>query len=109
MSDQQPIIDHNQTRLQQDQPEGNSEQVQPARYAPPLSQMEQRVCVLLLQSLTEHAVAEHLSRSPNTIHVHVRNIYRKLGVCSRKQLLEYPEIASIAGGNQPSAGSDVGS
>ena len=59
----------------------------------PLSPTEKRVCSLLLQRLTEQRIAEQLERSPNTVHVHVRNIYRKLGVRTRKQLLEFPGIA----------------
>ena len=56
----------------------------------PLSPTEKRVCSLLLKRLTEQRIAEQLERSPNTVHVHVRNIYRKL---ARKQLLEFPGIA----------------
>lgn len=62
---------------------------------PPLSPTEKRVCALLLQRLTEQKIADHLERSPNTVHVHVRNIYRKLGVRTRKQLYAYPGIVSM--------------
>lgn len=72
-----------------------SSQAPPIRSIPPLSPTEKRVCALLLQRLTEQRIAEHLERSPNTVHVHVRNIYRKLGVRTRKQLLEYPGIVSL--------------
>lgn len=58
----------------------------------PLSPTEKRICALLLQRLTEQRIAEHIDRSPNTVHVHVRNIYRKLGVRTRQQLLEFPGI-----------------
>lgn len=68
---------------------------EPTRSIPPLSPTEKRVCALLLQRLTEHRIAEHLQRSPNTVHVHVRNIYRKLGVRTRKQLYEYPGVISM--------------
>lgn len=61
----------------------------------PLSPTEKRVCALLLQRLTEQRIAEHIDRSPNTVHVHVRNIYRKLGVRTRKELLEFPGIVSM--------------
>ncbi|MEM9345236.1 MAG: helix-turn-helix transcriptional regulator [Planctomycetota bacterium] len=67
----------------------------PARDIPSLSPTEKRVCSLLLQRLTEQRIAEHLDRSPNTVHVHVRNIYRKLGVRTRKQLYEFPGIVSM--------------
>lgn len=55
-------------------------------YQPPLSTTEQRVLRLLIRGMTERQAAEALERSPNTVHVHVRNIYRKLGVSSRKTL-----------------------
>ena len=57
--------------------------------------MEKRVCALLLQKMTERLIAEHLDRSPNTVHVHVRNIYRKLSVRTRKELLAFPGIVSL--------------
>ena len=63
-----------------------------ARSTPPLSPTEKRVCALLLQRMTEQRIAEQLGRSPNTVHVHVRNIYRKLAVRTRTELLEYPGI-----------------
>ena len=65
------------------------------RTAPQLSPTEKRVCSLLLQRLTENRIAEQLERSPNTVHVHVRNIYRKLGIRTRQQLYNYPGIVGI--------------
>ncbi|MFN3168612.1 MAG: helix-turn-helix transcriptional regulator [Phycisphaeraceae bacterium] len=59
--------------------------VQP-RVQPPLSTTERTVLGYLLQGMTERQVANELDRSHNTVHVHVRNIYRKLGVTSRKML-----------------------
>lgn len=67
----------------------------PNRSAPVLSPTEKRVCALLLQRLTEQRIADHLERSPNTVHVHVRNIYRKLGVHTRKELNEYPGLVAM--------------
>jgi len=66
-----------------------------ARDTPNLSPTEKRVCALLLQRMTERRIASQLERSPNTVHVHVRNIYRKLGVSKRKQLLDYPGIVHM--------------
>ena len=74
---------------------GSRQPAYPLRSIPPLSPTEKRVCSLLLQRLTEQLIAEHLDRSPNTVHVHVRNIYRKLGVQTRKQLYDYPGIISM--------------
>jgi len=61
-----------------------------ARSTPPLSPTERRVYDLLLRRMTERQVAEEIGRSHNTVHVHVRNIYRKLGVRTRQQLLDLP-------------------
>lgn len=61
----------------------------------PLSPTEKRVCTLLLHGYTEKKVAEQMQRSPNTIHVHVRNIYRKLGIRARKELFSYPNLVNI--------------
>lgn len=52
-----------------------------------LSQTERDVLDLLCQNKTEREVAQHFDRSPHTVHVHVKSIYRKLGVHSRPQLL----------------------
>lgn len=67
---------------------------------PHLSPTEKKVCALLLQRLTEQRIAEHMERSPNTVHVHVRNIYRKLGVHTRKQLYSYPGIVTMIVGKE---------
>jgi len=58
----------------------------PVPYQPPLSKTERSVMRLLLKGMTEKQAAAQLGRSHNTVHVHVRNIYRKLGVHSRKML-----------------------
>ena len=52
---------------------------------PVLSPAEQRVLELLDSDLTERAVADELVVSFNTVHTHVRSIYAKLGVSSRKE------------------------
>lgn len=66
------------------------------RVQPPLSPTERTVLSLLMRGLTERQVGNELDRSHNTVHVHVRNIYRKVGVTSRKMLYqvlnERPEI-----------------
>ena len=65
-----------------------------------LSPTEKRICVLLLHRLTERQIAEQLGRSPNTVHVHIRNIYRKLGVHKRRELREYPGLIKLLVGEQ---------
>lgn len=52
-----------------------------------LSKTEYEVCELLRTNATERQVAIELGRSPHTIHVHVKNIYRKLAVNSRRDLV----------------------
>lgn len=52
-----------------------------------LSGTELQVLNHLRDDTTEKEIAVYLGRSPHTVHVHVKNIYRKLGVTSRKHLL----------------------
>ena len=59
----------------------------PTRHA--LSRSERAILPMLLQHLTENAIADRLNRSPNTIHAHVKSIYRKLGVRSRSELRQH--------------------
>jgi DNA-binding CsgD family transcriptional regulator len=65
----------------------------PARL--PVSQMlakitpaERHVLRLLRAGRTEAQVGTAIGRSPHTVHVHVRNLYRKLNVNSRRELLD---------------------
>lgn len=51
-----------------------------------LSETEQQVLRYVRSNATEPEIAKALNRSRHTIHVHVKNIYRKLGVGSRRQL-----------------------
>ncbi|MEM7682184.1 MAG: LuxR C-terminal-related transcriptional regulator [Planctomycetota bacterium] len=51
-----------------------------------LSDMERKVARQLIEGQTEQAVAESLQRSRHTIHVHVKSVYRKLGVSKRAEL-----------------------
>lgn len=53
-----------------------------------LSQTERAVLHLLRAQLTERQIAERMGRSRHTVHVHVKSIYRKLGVRSRQQLID---------------------
>jgi DNA-binding NarL/FixJ family response regulator len=52
-----------------------------------LSATEQIVLDALRHGQTEREIGQTLNRSRHTIHVHIKNIYRKLGVYSRNQLL----------------------
>jgi DNA-binding CsgD family transcriptional regulator len=60
----------------------------PAALAARLSRTERRILPYLGSGVTERQIAEVVARSPHTIHVHVKSIYRKLGIGSRRQLLD---------------------
>ena len=51
-----------------------------------LTKREREVATLLAEGHATLNVAATLSISEHTVRVHVRNIYRKLGVCSRVEL-----------------------
>ena len=51
----------------------------------PLSERELEVLRLIAEGLTNPEVATRLFLSPNTVKVHARNIYGKLGVSNRTQ------------------------
>ncbi len=53
----------------------------------PLTRREQAVLELISQGLTNKAIAETLFISPNTLKVHIRNLYGKMGVENRTQAL----------------------
>ncbi|HAI10597.1 MAG TPA: hypothetical protein DCM28_02760 [Phycisphaerales bacterium] len=61
-------------------------QVPPSDLLAKLTRTERRVLEMLRSNATEKKIADSMHRSPHTIHVHVKNIYRKLGIGSRKQL-----------------------
>lgn len=52
-----------------------------------LSRTEQLILNYLRSDTTERQIAQTIHRSPHTIHAHVKNIYRKLGINSRRSLL----------------------
>jgi LuxR family maltose regulon positive regulatory protein len=52
-----------------------------------LTQRERRVLQLLTSDLSERGIGHELYVSHNTVHSHVRSIYRKLGVSSRAHAL----------------------
>ena len=51
----------------------------------PLTPRESEVLALLGRHLSNQEIAEELVVSPSTVKTHTLNIYRKLGVNSRKQ------------------------
>lgn len=72
--------------LRHDAGQAVHEPVSAAELLAKLSKTELHVLAYLRSNMTERRVADQLGRSPHTVHVHVKNIYRKLGVTSRKQL-----------------------
>jgi LuxR family maltose regulon positive regulatory protein len=53
-----------------------------------LTERELRVLQLLTSDLSERGIGQELYVSHNTVHSHVRSIYRKLGVSSRAQAVQ---------------------
>lgn len=52
-----------------------------------LTKREKEITLLLLQGLTNRETAATLSISENTLKTHIRNIYRKVGVTQKRELL----------------------
>jgi LuxR family maltose regulon positive regulatory protein len=63
----------------------------------PLSPREVEVLRLLAQGMTKREVAAQLFVSYNTVHSHVRSIYRKLGVASRRAAVERANDQAMMG------------
>ena len=55
----------------------------------PLSAREYQVLLLVAQGASNHAIAENLSISVNTVKSHIKNIFAKLNLVSRTQLAAY--------------------
>lgn len=59
-----------------------------------LSTRERQILALLMQNLRGPAIAERLFISPSTVRNHLKAIYRKLGVSSQRELIDW--VASLA-------------
>jgi DNA-binding CsgD family transcriptional regulator len=65
---------------------GEPAKMTPGEVVAKLSRTERQILQYLYTTATERQIAQSIHRSPHTVHVHVKNIYRKLGVNSRRQL-----------------------
>jgi NarL family two-component system response regulator LiaR len=74
---------------------------QPRREPDQLSEREQRVLALLLDGLSNDAIAATLLVSRSTVKFHLRNIYSKLGVRSRAEALALVYGQSRLSADQP--------
>ena len=61
----------------------------PAAAGAELSEREREVLALLSRGLSEREIGQELFLSFNTVHSHVKSIYRKLGVGSRAEAIEF--------------------
>jgi DNA-binding NarL/FixJ family response regulator len=52
-----------------------------------LSRRQRQTLELLLTGNAEKQIANHLSISRHTVHVYVKSLYKRFGVCSRGELL----------------------
>jgi DNA-binding NarL/FixJ family response regulator len=64
-----------------------------------LTERESEVAVLVAQGLQNRAVAHHLGIGEGTVKIHLHNIYRKLGIENRSQLVRHALKARRIGAN----------
>jgi DNA-binding CsgD family transcriptional regulator len=55
----------------------------------PLTRRECEILALLATRLSDKEIAQRLNISPNTVNTHLKRIYRKLGVSTRRQAVAY--------------------
>ena len=55
-----------------------------------LTAQEQHIARLVATGATSREVAAQLFLSPRTVEAHLRSIFRKLGISSRRQLRDFP-------------------
>lgn len=62
-----------------------------------LSEREKEILALLMESWRVNGIAERLFISPSTVRNHLKAIYRKVGVSSQRELIEWVRSLSSAG------------
>ncbi|MGW2090587.1 helix-turn-helix transcriptional regulator [Promicromonospora sukumoe] len=72
-----------------------------------LTMQELHIARLVATGATSNEVAGRLFISPRTVDAHLRNIYRKLGISSRRQLRDLPDLRPAVGVT-PSGSSTAG-
>lgn len=85
----------------------------PAEYGEPLSDRELEIVALVAEGLTNREIAYRIERSPNTVKVHLRNIFTKTGVVSRTELTvlamqeSWIEVPGVTTATPPEAPADA--
>ncbi|WP_280408893.1 helix-turn-helix transcriptional regulator [Nocardia brasiliensis] len=71
---------------------GESARSRSAQAADTLTVQETHIARLVAAGATSKEVAAQLFLSPRTVDAHLRNIFRKLGISSRRQLRNVPDL-----------------
>ncbi|OTG66097.1 DNA-binding response regulator [Acinetobacter silvestris] len=66
----------------------NKEEIKPQHENDLLSAREHEVLTLVAQGLSNKEIATHISLSRYTVESHIKNIYRKLAVCTRTKAID---------------------
>jgi DNA-binding CsgD family transcriptional regulator len=69
-----------------------------------LTHAELRVANLVAAGLTSKEVADHMFLSPRTVDNHLYRVFRKLGICSRRELrqvINFRRSPDAAAASQP--------
>ena len=69
----------------------------PVMDLPRLTPREHEILQLLADGLTTTQIAERSAKSPHTVRTHVKNLYRKLDVSSRKEAVMKAELTGLLG------------